>query len=41
MTPGRLLDISFVYIFSDDNDMMPSSHRPVNDISLFISKAND
>jgi hypothetical protein len=30
MKPGRLLDISFAYVFSDEGDPTPSYHRPVN-----------
>ena len=32
LKPGRLLDISFAYIFSDENDPTPSHQRPVNGI---------
>ena len=30
MKPGRLLDISFAYVFSDDSDPVPSPHKPIN-----------
>ena len=36
MKPGRLLDISFAYIFSDENDSMPSPHRPIDGTSSFV-----
>jgi len=33
MTPGRLLDICFAYVFSDESDPTPSPLKPVNGIS--------
>ena len=36
MKPGRLLDVSFAYVFSDESDSMPSPHRPVNGTSSFV-----
>ena len=30
MRPGRLLDVSFAYVFSDESDPMTSPHKPVN-----------
>jgi len=36
MKPGRLLDVSFAYIFSDESDPTPSPHRPVNGTSSFV-----
>ena len=30
MKPGRLLDISFAYVFSDESDPTPSPHKPIN-----------
>jgi len=34
MKPGRLLDISFAYVFSEDADPTPSLHMPINGITL-------
>ena len=36
MKPGRLLDVSFAYVFSDESEPMPSPHRPVNGTSSFV-----
>ena len=36
MKPGRLLDASFAYVFSDESDSMPSPHGPVNGASSFV-----
>jgi hypothetical protein len=41
MKPGRLLDISFAYVFSDETDPTPSPHRPVNGTSGLLSEAYD
>ena len=30
MKPGRLLDVSFVYMFSDESDPTLSPHKPIN-----------
>ena len=30
MKPGRLLDVSFAYVFSDESDPVPSPHKPIN-----------
>jgi len=40
MMPGRLLDISFAYVFSDESDPTPSSHKPANGMCLLF-KAYD
>ena len=36
MKPGRLLDVSFAYVFSDESESTPSPHRPVNGTSSFV-----
>jgi len=36
MKPGRLLDVCFAYVFSDESDSTPSPHAPVNGTSSFI-----
>ena len=36
MKPGRLLDVSFAYVFSDESEPTPSPHRPVNGTSSFV-----
>ena len=36
MKPGRLLDVSFAYVFSDESDSMPSPHRSVNGTPSFV-----
>ena len=38
MKPGRLLDISFAYVFSDESDPTPSPHRPANGPLLYCPK---
>lgn len=30
MKPGRLLDVSFAYVFSDESDPTPSPYKPIN-----------
>ena len=30
MKPGRLLDVSFAYVFSDEIDSMLSPHKPID-----------
>ena len=36
MKPGRLLDVSFAYVFSDESDSMPLPHGPVNGAFSFV-----
>jgi hypothetical protein len=38
LQPGRLLDISFAYVFSDESDPTPSHHRPVNGMVFMLAK---
>ena len=36
LKPGHLLNVSFVYIFSNESDAISSPHGPVNGISSFV-----
>jgi hypothetical protein len=40
LKPGRLLEVSFVYVFSDEGDRTPPYHTPVNGTSS-LSKSHD
>lgn len=40
LKPGRLLDISFAYVFSDESDPTPSPHKPVNGIVSIVQTYN-